>query len=64
MPEEVVYKMRVTKDGNTETWWLCLPEDMIEESVMDQYKNGAEAVELELMPNITREKFHARLPKS
>ncbi len=56
--------MRVTKDGNTETWWLCLPEDMIEESVMDQYKNGAEAVELELMPNITREKFHARLPKS
>jgi len=64
MEREEVYKMRVTKSGKTETWWLCLPYKMILESVQDKYNQGAEAVELEWMPNITREQFHDRLPKS
>ena len=55
--------MLVTKSGKTETWWLCLPQDLIEESVQEQYDWGADAVELEWMPNITREQFHDRLPK-
>ncbi len=56
--------MLVTKKDKTETWWLCLPENMIEDSVLEQYAWGADAVELELMPNITREQFHDKLPKS
>ena len=63
MDREETYKMRVTKSGKTETWWLCLPYKMILESVQEQYNLGADAVELEWMPNITREQFHDRLPK-
>jgi len=63
MGKEEVYKMRVTKSGKTETWWLCLPYKMILDSVQERYAWGAEAVELEWMPNITREQFHDRLPK-
>ena len=63
MGKEETYKMRVTKSGNTETWWLCLPYKMILESAQEQYNRGADAVELEWMPNITREQFHDRLPK-
>jgi len=55
--------MRVTRSGKTETWWLCLPYNMILESVQEQYDWGADAVELEWMPNISREQFHDRLPK-
>ena len=55
--------MYVTKSGKTETWWLCLPQDLIEESVQEKYDQGADAVELEWMPNVTREQFHDRLPK-
>ena len=64
MDREETYKMRVTKSGKTETWWLCLPYKMIQESVQEQYDWGADAVELEWMPNTTREQFHDRLPKS
>ena len=63
MGKEDTYKMLVTKSGKTETWWLCLPHDLVEESVQEQYDWGADAVELEWMPNITREQFHDRLPK-
>ena len=63
MGKEEVYKMRVTKSDKTETWWLCLPYNMILESVQERYDWGAESVELEWMPNITREQFHDRLPK-
>ena len=63
MAKEQVYKMLVTKSGKTETWWLCLPYNMILESVQEKHGWGAEAVELEWMPNITREQFHDRLPK-
>ena len=63
MGEELVYKMRVTKDGKTELWRLCLPLGMIDDAVMEQYQWGADAVELEWMPNITREQFHSQLPK-
>lgn len=55
--------MLVTKSGKTETWWLCLPHELVEESVKEQYDWGADAVELEWMPKITREQFHDRLPK-
>jgi hypothetical protein len=64
MEREEVYKMRVTKSGKTEIWWLCLPYKLIQESIQEQYDWGADAVELEWMPNITREQFHDRLPKS
>ena len=64
MDREETYKMRVTKSGKTETWWLCLPYKLIQESIQEQYDWGADAVELEWMPNITREQFHDRLPKS
>ena len=64
MLEEYVYKMRVTKNNKTDTWWLCLPLNMIDATVQDHYDWGADAVELELMPNITREQFHDKLPKS
>lgn len=64
MDREETYKMRVTKSGKTDTWWLCLPYNMILESVQEQYEWGADAVELEWMPNITREQFHDRLPKT
>jgi len=64
MDKEEVYKMLVTKSGRTETWWLCLPQDLVEESIQEQYDWGADAVELEWMPNITKEQFHDRLPKS
>ena len=63
MDREETYKMRVTKSAKTETWWLCLPYKMILESVEEQDDWGAEAVELEWMPDITREQFHDRLPK-
>jgi len=63
MDREETYKMRVTKSGKTETWWLCLPYNMILDSVQEQYDQGADAVELEWMPNVTREQFHDRLPK-
>jgi hypothetical protein len=63
MGKEEVYKMRVTKSGKTETWWLCLPLNMINKEVLERYDSGAEAVELEWMPDITREQFHDRLPK-
>ena len=64
MDKEEVYKMRVTKNGKTDTWWLCLPQNLIEESVQEQYNWGADAVELEWMPDITREQFHSRIHKS
>ena len=64
MDREETYKMRVTKSGKTETWWLCLPYKMVLESVQEQYNWGADAVELEWMLNVTREQFHDRLPKS
>jgi hypothetical protein len=63
MGKEEVYKCKVTKSGKTETWWLCLPLNMINDHVQQAYDEGAEAVELEWMPNITREQFHDRLPK-
>jgi len=64
MCDEETYKMRVTKAGKMETWWLCLPYKMILDSVQEQYEWGADAVELEWMPTITREQFHNRLPKA
>ena len=63
MDKEEVYKMKITKNGKTETYRLCLPVSMINETVIEHYDNGADAVELEWMPNISREQFHASLPK-
>ena len=54
------YKCTVTKGKKEVIWHYSLPYKMIEEEVDQHYKEGADAVELEM---ITQEEFDAQLPK-
>jgi hypothetical protein len=54
------YVCLVTKDGKTEEYGYGLPYKDIMEAVEQHYKDGADAVEMEM---ITEEQFNDRLPK-
>ena len=54
------YLCLVTKNGKTEEYGYGLPYKEIIDAVEQHYKNGADAVELEM---ITEEQFNDRLPK-
>ena len=54
------YICLVTKDGKTEEYGYGLPYKDIMEAVEQHYKDGADAVEMEM---ITEEQFNDRLPK-
>jgi hypothetical protein len=54
------YKCVVTKGKKEVVWHYSLPYKMILEEVDQHYKEGADAVELEM---ITQEEFNALLPK-
>ncbi len=54
------YKCFVTKGKSTEEYGYGLPWKDIREAVEQHYKDGADAVELEM---ITEEEFNDRLPK-
>ena len=54
------YKCIVTKGKKEVVWHYSLPYKMILEEVDQHYKEGADAVELEM---ITQEEFDALLPK-
>jgi hypothetical protein len=50
----------VTKDDKTEEYGYGLPWKDVRLAVEQHYRDGADAVELEM---ITREEFYDRLPK-
>jgi len=55
------YKVKVTQDGKTETYrWGYFPWSWVLKDVKQLYKNGADAVVLEI---ITQEEFDDGLPK-
>tara|TARA_B100000519_G_scaffold185085_1_gene179964 strand:- start:12 stop:194 length:183 start_codon:yes stop_codon:yes gene_type:complete len=54
------YKCIVTKGNNEEVWHYSLPWYFIKKEVKQHYKDGADAVELEM---ITQEEFDDLLPK-
>ena len=54
------YICLVTKNGKTEEYGYGLPYKDIMEAVEQHYRDGADAVELEM---ITKEEFNDRLPK-
>ena len=54
------YICLVTKNGKTEEYGYGLPYKDIMEAVEQHYREGADAVELEM---ITEEEFNDRLPK-
>ena len=54
------YICLVTKDGKTEEYGYGLPYTEIIEAVEQHHRDGADAVELEM---ITEDKFNDRLPK-
>jgi hypothetical protein len=54
------YICLVTKNGKTEEYGYGLPYKDIMEAVEQHYKDGADAVELEM---ITEDEFNDRLPK-
>jgi hypothetical protein len=54
------YKCIVTKGKKEVIWHYSLPYKMIEEEVDQHYKEGADAVELEM---ITQTEFDDLLPK-
>ena len=54
------YICLVTKNGKTEEYGYGLPYKEIIDAVEQHYKDGADAVELEM---ITEEQFNDRLPK-
>jgi hypothetical protein len=55
------YKVKVTKDGKTETYrWGYFPWSMVLKDVKQLYNDGADAVVLEM---ITQEQFDDGLPK-
>ena len=49
------YKCTVTKDNKEEVWHYSLPYKMILKEVDQHYKEGADAVELEM---ITKKEWH------
>ncbi len=54
------YRCFVTKNNKTEEYGYGLPWHDVRKEVDKHYKDGADAVELEM---ITREEFNDRLPK-
>jgi hypothetical protein len=54
------YICLVTKDGKTEEYGYGLPYKEVIKAVEDHYRDGADAVEMEM---ITKEQFDDRLPK-
>ena len=54
------YICLVTKNGKTEEYGYGLPYKDIMEAVEQHYRDGADAVELEM---IAKEEFNDRLPK-
>ena len=54
------YICLVTKNGKTEEYGYGLPYKEIIEAVEQHYRDGADAVEMEM---ITEEQFNDRLPK-
>ena len=54
------YRCWVTRDNKTEEYGYGLPWKDVLKEVKQQYKDGADAVELEM---ITAEEFNDRLPK-
>jgi len=54
------YICLVTKNGKTEEYGYGLPYKDVIKAVEEHYKNGADAVEMEM---ITEDEFDDRLPK-
>lgn len=54
------YIVRVTRGNNTQEWGYGLPYKQITQAVEQHYRDGADAVEMEM---ITKEEFDERLPK-
>ncbi len=54
------YICLVTKNGKTEGYGYGLPYKEVIKAVEDHYRDGADAVEMEM---ITKEQFNDRLPK-
>ena len=54
------YICLVTKNGKTEEYGYGLPYKEVIKAVEDHYRDGADAVEMEM---ITKEQFNDRLPK-
>ena len=54
------YKIIITKDDKEEIWHYSMPYKMIMKEVKILYKDGADAVEMEM---ITQEEFDDLLPK-
>ena len=55
------YRCYVTKNNKTVEWGYGLPWNQVRKEVDQHYKDGADAVELEM---ITEKEFNDRLPKS
>ena len=61
MKLDCFYKVKVTKDGKTETYhWGYFPYSMVMQDVKTLFKQGADAVELEM---ITQKQFDKRIEK-
>lgn len=61
MKMDCFYKVKVTKNGKTETYhWGYFPYSMVMQDVKTLYKQGADAVELEM---ITQKQFDKRIEK-
>ena len=61
MKLDCFYKVKVTKDGKTERYhWGYFPYSMVMQDVKTLYKQGADAVELEM---ITQKQFDKRIEK-
>lgn len=59
MKRDCFYKVKVTKNGKTETYhWGYFPYSMVLADVKTLYKEGADAVELEM---ITKKQFDKRI---
>ena len=59
MAFDCFYKVKVTKNNKTETYhWGYFPYSMVLKDVKQLYREGADAVELEI---ITQKKFDKRL---
>jgi hypothetical protein len=53
------YKVKITKDNKTEIYhWGYFPYKMVLDDINQAYKDGADAVELEM---ISKEKFDKRI---
>lgn len=62
MKRDCFYKVKVTQDGKTETYhWGYFPYSMVMADVKSLYKQGADAVELEM---ITEKEFNRQLLKN